>query len=390
MAYTVLARRYRPEGFDSLVGQKNVSETLKNAIKMSRIGHAYIFTGPRGVGKTSAARIFAKALNCEKGTSPTPCLKCETCEGISKGVSQDVIEIDGASNNGVDDIREIRESANYAPLAAPYKIYIIDEVHMVTRSAFNALLKTLEEPPEHVIFLFATTEAHKIPETILSRCQRFDFLAISEIDIVDRLAQILELEKVKADESILRSISRFADGGMRTAQSYLDQLITYSGGKEILPQHLAEMFRILTDSELIELIEKASDGDLKFLSERCEHFASSGIQSEFVLSQIHQWLRSFLKIKHLGLREEKDRISEDLVERVKTIVEKQSPQGFMQALDIVQQGKINITKGLEPSWALEMVLMNLGHLQDLPTLSSLMEMMVSPKKKTSAFSPNNN
>ncbi len=386
MAYTVLARRYRPEGFDSLVGQKNVSETLKNAIKMDRIGHAYLFTGPRGVGKTSSARIFAKALNCEKGTSPEPCITCPTCIGISKGVSQDVIEIDGASNNGVDDIREIRDSANYASLNAPYKIFIIDEVHMVTRAAFNALLKTLEEPPAHVIFLFATTEAHKIPETILSRCQRFDFLAISEKDIISRLSQILEQEKVKAEEGVLRAISRFADGGMRTAQSYLDQLITYSGGSEIKPEHLAEMFRILTDTELIELLEKASAGDLKFLAERAEIYASTGIQSDFVLGQLHQLLRSFLKIKHLGIKEERDNISENLIEKVKSLVEKQSAQGFMQALEIVQQGKLNISRGLDPSWALEMVLMNLGHLQDLPTLSSLMGMMVSPKKKTSAFS----
>lgn len=391
MAYTVLARRYRPESFDSLVGQKNVSETLKNAIKLNRIGHAYLFTGPRGVGKTSSARIFAKALNCEvNGTSPEPCLKCNTCTGISKGSAQDVIEIDGASNNGVEDIREIREAANYAPLNAPFKIYIIDEVHMVTRAAFNALLKTLEEPPPHVIFLFATTEAHKIPETILSRCQRFDFLAISEKDIVMRLQQILEEENVSADETVLRSLSRFADGGMRTAQSYLDQLITYSGGEKILPQHLAEMFRILTEEDLIELLEKASDGDLAYLTQKAEQFFNDGIQSSFVLDQLHQLLRTLLKIKHLGIKSEIDQISSELVERFKTIVEKQSSQGFMQALEIVQQGKNNLSKGLDPQWALEMVLMNLGHLKDLPSVSDLMGMMVQSKKKTLASSTKSN
>ena len=223
--YVVVARRYRPQTFDQLIGQEHVSRALTGAIAAHRVGHAYLFTGARGVGKTSAARILAKALNCQSGPTATPCNQCDICQSISAGSDVDVLEIDGASNRGIDEIRQLRQNVNIRPSRARFKIYIIDEVHMLTREAFNALLKTLEEPPEHVKFLFCTTEPTKIPITILSRCQRFDFAGIQLASIVERLRQIVEAEGVSAESEALAILARRANGSMRDSQSLLEQLL---------------------------------------------------------------------------------------------------------------------------------------------------------------------
>src|SRR5437762_8812796 len=223
--YTVVARRYRPQQFADLIGQEHVAAALVNALQSNRVAHAYLFTGARGVGKTSAARILAKALNCEKGPTPTPCDRCEICQSIASGEDTDVLEIDGASNRGIDEIREIRQNVQYRPSRSRYKMYIIDEVHMLTPQAFNALLKTLEEPPEHIKFIFATTEVQKIPITILSRCQRFDFPGIGTARIVERLRQVVAGEAREVDDEALELIARRAGGSMRDAQSLLDQLL---------------------------------------------------------------------------------------------------------------------------------------------------------------------
>src|ERR1043165_778588 len=229
--YTVLARRYRPQQFSDLVGQEAVAQALVNALQSQRVAHAYLFTGARGVGKTSTARILAKALNCVHGPTPTPCDQCDNCKSIAGGDDQDVLEIDGASNRGIDEVREIRQNVQYRPTRSRYKIYIIDEVHMLTMPAFNALLKTLEEPPPHVKFIFATTEAQSIPITILSRCQRFDFGGISIPRILDRLREIVAAEKMQADDEALELVARRAGGSMRDAQSLLDQLLSFSEQK---------------------------------------------------------------------------------------------------------------------------------------------------------------
>ena len=233
MSYQVTARKWRPQSFDQIVFQDHVSKTLRNSIAGGRISHAYIFSGPRGVGKTTMARVLAKALNCLASTGPTPepCGKCDNCREIREGVSFDVIEIDGASNRGIDDVRELRENVNFAPLKSRFKVYIIDEVHMLTKEAFNALLKTLEEPPPHVVFVFATTEIHQIPETILSRCQKFFFKKIPIAAIVAHLKLIVSREGYRISEKALYPVARAAEGSMRDAQSLLDQLISFSNQK---------------------------------------------------------------------------------------------------------------------------------------------------------------
>jgi DNA polymerase-3 subunit gamma/tau len=231
MSYLVLARKWRPQTFDDIVGQQHISDTLKNAIKSNRVAHAFLFTGVRGVGKTTAARVLAKALNCEQGPTPTPCNKCSNCEEITAGNAVDVLEIDGASNTGVNDVREIIENVRYQPAKSRFKIYIIDEVHMLSTSAFNALLKTLEEPPAHVKFIFATTDPHKVPNTIHSRCQRYDFRRIPATQIVERLMAITKADKVSISERGLYLIAREAEGSMRDAQSLLDQVIAFAGSK---------------------------------------------------------------------------------------------------------------------------------------------------------------
>jgi len=226
-AYVVIARRYRPQTFDELVGQEHVAEALRNAIAAGRVGHAYLFTGARGVGKTSAARILAKALNCREGPTPNPCNQCDICQRISRGEDVDVLEIDGASNRGIDEIRQLRENAGIRPTRSRFKLYIIDEVHMLTREAFNALLKTLEEPPPHVKFIFCTTEPTRLPDTILSRCQRFDFAGISNQAIVRRLGQIVEAEGLEAEPEALQLLAQRAGGSMRDSQSLLEQLLAF-------------------------------------------------------------------------------------------------------------------------------------------------------------------
>lgn len=252
--YVVVARRYRPQTFTELVGQNQVSQALSNAIASNRVGHAYLFTGARGVGKTSTARIFAKCLNCVTGPTVTPCGVCDICEGIASGDDVDVIEIDGASNRGIDEIRQLRQNVNVRPSRARFKIYIIDEVHMLTTPAFNALLKTLEEPPEHVKFIFCTTEADKIPITVLSRCQRFDFAPIETSSILGRLKQIAENEGVIAEEEALSILARRAAGSMRDSQSLLEQLLSF-GGKRITVDEVHAMLGTAKTSRLEALAQ---------------------------------------------------------------------------------------------------------------------------------------
>ncbi|MGD9719681.1 MAG: DNA polymerase III subunit gamma/tau [Pirellulales bacterium] len=259
-SYVVVARRYRPQTFHELVGQEHIAKALVGAIQANRVGHAYLFTGARGVGKTSAARILAKALNCETGPTATPCNHCDICESIAAGNDVDVLEIDGASNRGIDEIRQLRQNVGIRPSRARYKIYIIDEVHMLTREAFNALLKTLEEPPEHVKFIFCTTEAAKIPITILSRCQRFDFAGIGQRAIMGRLEQIVAAEGAQVEEEALAILARRAAGSMRDSQSLLEQLLAF-GGETITAAQVHAMLGTAGETRLATLVDHLAKRD---------------------------------------------------------------------------------------------------------------------------------
>lgn len=289
-SYVVVARRYRPQTFEELIGQQHVAKALSNAISGNRVGHAYLFTGARGVGKTSAARILAKALNCEHGPAPTPCNVCELCQSISSGDDVDVLEIDGASNRGIDEIRQLRQNVNVRPSRSRFKIYIIDEVHMLTREAFNALLKTLEEPPEHVKFIFCTTEANKIPITILSRCQRFDFAGIQTASIAQRLRQIVEAEGVQAEPEALDTLARRAAGSMRDSQSLLEQLLAFSPG-QITAHSVHAMLGTAADDCLDRLIGHLVEHNAAAALSELDETLGRGVDVGQLLEQLLGYLR---------------------------------------------------------------------------------------------------
>jgi DNA polymerase-3 subunit gamma/tau len=334
MSYIVLARRWRPQLFEDVVGQEHITQTLIKAVETERIGHAYLFTGPRGIGKTSTARILAKALNCHKGLGPKPCNKCPSCKEISEGMSIDVLEIDGASNRGIDEIRELRANVKFAPARDRLKIYIIDEVHMLTPEAFNALLKTLEEPPEHVKFIFATTAPHKIPLTIISRCQRFDFRRISISDITKHLKKILKAEKVKAADDALFAIARNASGSMRDAESVLDQLISFSEG-EIKSDDVDALLGLVDQETFLILGKTVIENDTVSALTVVDRIINEGKDiNQFIISWQQYW-RDVLMMKmgsaglvelpepsRKQLAEQADQLSEDNIFRIMEILSK--------------------------------------------------------------------
>lgn len=299
--YLVLARKWRPQRFEDVVGQEHITRTLKNAITSGRIHHAFLFIGSRGIGKTTSARILAKALNCLKteGPTPEPCGECANCTSISSGTNIDVIEIDAASNNGVDNIRDLRENVRMVPTSGRYKVYIIDEVHMLSTSAFNALLKTLEEPPPHAVFILATTEAHKIPATIISRCQRHDFRRVPIAEIVRLLSSILEAEGVRATPEALHAIARAAEGGIRDAESILDELITYCTG-EITFQDVNDVLGLVNWDVLHELCQAIIERDVARQLRIVEDVVAGGKDLSQFVQEILRYYRNLLVCKSSG------------------------------------------------------------------------------------------
>ncbi|MFM7057275.1 MAG: DNA polymerase III subunit gamma/tau [Planctomycetota bacterium] len=369
--YTVLARRFRPQAFDEVVGQEHVARALRNAIRAGRVAHAYMFTGARGVGKTSTARILAKALNCPRVVDGVPCNECEICQGISAGNDVDVLEIDGASNRGIDDIRSLRASVGVRSMRTQFKVYIIDEVHMLTREAFNALLKTLEEPPPNVKFVFCTTEPNKVPDTILSRCQRFDFSSIAETSIAERLRQIAKIEGFEVTEDALELVSRRARGSMRDSQSLFDQLLAFSDGT-VSADDVHRMLGTAGDDRLLELftaIVEHRPGEVLSLLDAC---FTAGVQPGEFMDQVIGYVRDMMVVLSGGTTVALCAVASRHRNELLAQGHKLGMQTVMAAFQILSDAKTQMFRSTFARTVLEMALVQLSLLENLSALSELL------------------
>ncbi len=392
MAYTVLARKYRSQGFDDVVGQDAISQTLKNAIKSGRIHHAYLFSGTRGVGKTTMARILAKALNCLESDGPTtePCCKCDSCVAVNAGDDIDVIEIDGASNNGVEEVRRLRENAIYRPARCRYKIYIIDEVHMLTNQAFNALLKILEEPPSHVKFIFATTEPNKVIPTIQSRCQRYDFGNIRANLIADQMRSVLKQEKIKFEDDVVLPISKMANGSMRDGLSLLDRLI--STGIEPLTVDLLEEFLGCPNSEKVyELIGRIGDSDAAGTLSGVEDLISSGLSEVQVVDSVIEYMRDLMVVKSTGIDSELLVLSAEQRKRSAELAEKFDIAGLVYNITSLEKVRWSVKNTDTPRALLDALLIRFALSEHFLNVDDLLDQIKSwgssKKKQTLSSKP---
>lgn len=361
MAYLVFARKWRPQVFEEVVGQNHVTQTLKNAISTGRVGQAYLFAGPRGVGKTTTARILAKAINCEKGPIPQPCNKCTFCKEISGGNSIDVLEIDGASNRRIDEIRDLRMKARYVSVGARYKIYIIDEVHMLTTEAFNALLKTLEEPPPHLIFIFATTEPHKVPLTILSRCQRFNFRLLSLKDIVGCLKDIVHKEALEISEEALFLIARSAEGSMRDGQTILDQVLAFTG-KKIEANDVRSMLGIVEQELYGKLGEDIAGGDIKDALLLIDKIVNGGYDLTQFIKDLRGHFRNLTMAKVSGKPEDLIDLPAQDIEKIVAQAKKYSLEKLLEIIKIISETEGELRRSVQTRVILEMAIIKLTKL----------------------------
>ena len=366
MAYVALYRKWRPQGFDSLVGQEAVRTALTNALETGRIAHAYLFAGPRGTGKTSTAKILAKAVNCEHGPTPNPCNKCQNCVRINDGTSMDVFEIDAASNRGIDEIRDLREKVAFAPVNGRYKVYIIDEVHMLTTEAFNALLKTLEEPPPHVIFILATTEPHKIPATIHSRCQRFDFKRVTDSDIVKRLREVADGSGIAADDDALQLIAVQADGGMRDALSLLDQCGVMA--ERVSAETVRSVLGIVGREALRELVKAVGEGNVPKSLELLEALLAGGKDVKQIITELAEYLRAVLLYK--ASPEYREIYLTDTKEAIAAMEGLFSTDRLMAAQERLHQCMLELRQSVRGRIAAEMCLFDLSRVEG-STLAAL-------------------
>ncbi|WP_337174699.1 DNA polymerase III subunit gamma/tau [Paludisphaera sp.] len=370
-AYTVVARRYRPQRFEDVVGQDHVVQALRNAIRLNRLAQAYLFCGTRGVGKTSMARIFAKCLNCANGPTEEPCQECDVCQAIAVGQDVDVIEIDGASNNGVEQVRELRQNVSLRPSRSRFKIYYIDEVHMLSTGAFNALLKTLEEPPPHVKFFFATTEANKIPITVLSRCQRFDFAGITPEAIVDTLRAICEREEVEADADALQIVARRAGGSMRDAQSLLERMLS-SGNTRLTADVVHGLLGTASDDRLLEMIEALSSGDPAAALTLLDGAASEGVQPTELLAGTIDFLRDAMVLS-IGAEALTLTVAPRQRDRLKAAATRWSTDSILAALQILAEARGRMRGVAHGRLLAELALVRVARLENLDDLGEVIQ-----------------
>ncbi|HUV14199.1 MAG TPA: DNA polymerase III subunit gamma/tau [Acidobacteriota bacterium] len=376
MSYQVIARKWRPQNFDEMVGQEAVTRTLQNALKSGRIAHAFLFSGVRGVGKTTAARILAKALNCREEITPNPCDECVSCEEIRIGNSVDVQEIDAASNRGIDDIRELRESARYGTARDRFKIFIVDEVHMLTKEAFNALLKILEEPPSHVKFILATTEYQRLPRTITSRCQKYEFKPIAYQGILDRLRLITDTEGVKISDFALFAVASVAQGSMRDAQSALDQILAFSD-REVHDEDVKALLGVLDQGITAELVQVVLDDDRGGLIKRLQDLAGSGISPQVLCGKLMERVRDLLVCKATGWDTALLQLPDSEKDQLLGQAERFSELDLIRFYDLLNRAGEELRWHTNPHVHLEIALLKLVELAHLPALETVISRLES-------------
>ena len=381
MSYVALYRKFRPAEFSEVKGQEHIVTTLQNQIKANRIGHAYLFCGTRGTGKTSIAKIFAKAVNCESPVDGSPCGECQTCKSIAAGTSMNVIEIDAASNNGVDNIREIRENVAYSPTEGKYKVYIIDEVHMLSIGAFNALLKTLEEPPEYVIFILATTEAHKIPITILSRCQRYDFKRITAETICARLRELMDKESVEVEEKALRYIAKAADGSMRDALSLLDQCIAFYLGKKLTYDNVLEVLGVLDTDVYSSLLRKIIKKDIPAVMADVEAIVMQGRELSQFVTEFIQYLRNLMFVQSADHLEDFLEVSSENLAQLKEEAKMIDPESLMRYIRVFSELSGQMKYSTQKRVLVEVALIKLCKPQMEQTYDSILDRLNALEKQ---------